>query len=119
MPDVGPGQLYHFQTDGPHDPDQGSASTAAPTDRPLRQGPRGRFPAGGSGSGPAPPKCVVVHDEFDWQRPLSAAVICGFRGLLWGTNKIQSFSPPASLPLFGGGDFLVCQFVRPWPMQNR
>ena len=67
MPGVGPGQLYHFQADGPYDPEHGLAfRRPRPADRPLRQGPGRRVSAGDDGI-VRPPKCVVVDDEFDWQ----------------------------------------------------
>ncbi len=67
VPGVGPGQLYHFQADGPQDPEKG-----------LRFDPRARLidPYAKALAGdflPAtdgilrPPKCVVVDDEFEWQ----------------------------------------------------
>ena len=47
VPGIGPGQLYHFQADGPYDPKRGqSFRPPGPADRPVRQGPGGRLPAG-------------------------------------------------------------------------
>ena len=47
VPGVGPGQLYHFQADGPFEPGQGAAvRRPRPADRSLRQGPGGQLPAG-------------------------------------------------------------------------
>ena len=47
VPGVGPGQLYHFQADGPYDPERGHRfDRQGPADRSLRQGPGRRLPAG-------------------------------------------------------------------------
>ena len=47
VPGVGPGQLYHFQADGPFEPGQGAAfRRPRPADRPVRQGPGGQVSAG-------------------------------------------------------------------------
>ena len=47
VPGIGPGQLYHFQADGPFDPRARPALRRhGPADRPLRPGPGGQFPAG-------------------------------------------------------------------------
>lgn len=67
VPGIGAGQLYHYQADGPHDPQHGlrfdpqarlidpyakalAGDFLPPTDGILR-----------------PPKCVVVDDWFDWE----------------------------------------------------
>ena len=61
------GQLYHFQADGPHEPQRGyrfdpQARLIDPYCRALA----GDFlPA--EGGIVRPPKCVVINDEFDWQ----------------------------------------------------
>ena len=67
MPGVGPGQLYHFQADGPHEPQRGYRfDPPGPADRSILQGAGGDFlPA--EGGIIRPPKCVVINDEFDWQ----------------------------------------------------
>lgn len=81
VPGIGPGQLYHFQTDGPHDPRRGhrfdpSARLIDPYARALA----GDFLPSKDGI-VRPPKCVVVDDRFDWQgdrhlrRDLSETVI--------------------------------------------
>jgi glycogen operon protein len=67
VPGVGPGQLYHFQADGPFDPDRGqrfdgNARLIDPYARALA----GRFLTGNDGV-LRPPKCVVIDDSFDWQ----------------------------------------------------
>lgn len=81
VPGIGPGQLYHFQADGPFDPARGLRfnSNARLID-PYAKALAGNFQ-------PAndriirPPKCVVVDDYFDWagdrhlQRHMSESVI--------------------------------------------
>ena len=67
VPGVKPGQLYHFQADGPFDPEHGqrfdgSARLLDPYARALA----GEFSIGPDGL-LRPPKCVVVDDAFDWQ----------------------------------------------------
>ena len=67
VPGVGPGQLYHFQADGPFEPEEGLRfdGTARLID-PYAKALAGNFlPA--DGGIVRPPKCVVVDDEFDWQ----------------------------------------------------
>jgi glycogen operon protein len=67
VPGIGPGQLYHFQADGPFDPERGQrfdgrARLVDPYARalagPMRIGADGLL---------EPPRCVVVDDAFDWQ----------------------------------------------------
>ena len=67
VPGVGPGQLYHFQADGPHEPARGQRfDPQARLIDPYAKALAGCFlPA--EGSIIRPPKCVVVDDEFDWQ----------------------------------------------------
>jgi isoamylase len=67
VPGVGPGQLYHFQADGPFDPERGQrfdgqARLVDPYARALA----GEFTLGADGL-LRPPKCVVIDDSFDWQ----------------------------------------------------
>lgn len=67
VPGVGPGQLYHFQADGPHEPEtgllfDGRARLIDPYSKALA----GNFLPATDGV-LRPPKCVVVNDEFDWQ----------------------------------------------------
>ena len=66
VPGVGPGQLYHFQADGPYDPDHGLRFDGrARLIDPYAKALAGNFlPA--EGGIVRPPKCVVVSDEFDW-----------------------------------------------------
>ncbi len=86
VPDVGPRQLYHFQADGPHEPEKGHRfDPRARLIDPYAKALCGRFlppPAGSENDGIVrPPKCVVVDDEFDWQgdrhlrHPLSQTII--------------------------------------------
>ena len=81
VPGIGAGQLYHFQADGPYDPESGQwfdgearlidpyAKALAGTFGPVQDGTL------------RPPKCVVVDDYFDWQgdrhlrRELSETII--------------------------------------------
>jgi len=67
VPAVAPGQLYHFQADGPHEPERGLRfDPQARLIDPYALALAGEFlPA--EGGILRPPKCVVVHDEFDWQ----------------------------------------------------
>jgi glycogen operon protein len=67
VPGVGPGQLYHFQADGPFDPERGQRFDG----RARLIDPYARALAGGFALGAdgllLPPRCVVVDDSFDWQ----------------------------------------------------
>jgi glycogen operon protein len=67
VPGTGPGQLYHFQADGPHEPQRGYRfDPQARLIDPYCKALAGDFlPA--QGGILRPPKCVVVSDEFDWQ----------------------------------------------------
>jgi len=81
VPGLGQGQLYHFQADGPHEPERGHLfDPQARLVDPYAKALAGRFmPA--EGGIIRPPKCVAVDDQFDWQgdrhlrRPLSETVI--------------------------------------------
>lgn len=81
VPGVGPGQLYHFQANGPFDPESGhwfdgNARLVDPYAKALA----GCFQKSTDGI-IRPPKCVVVDDYFDWEgdrhirRPLSETII--------------------------------------------
>lgn len=66
LPNVQPGQLYHFQCNGPFDPSRGmrfdpKARLIDPYSRALA----GEFQSNADGI-VRPPKCVVVDDQFDW-----------------------------------------------------
>ena len=81
VPGLKPGQLYHFQADGPFDPAQGQRfSPQARLIDPYARALAGKFQPSEDGV-TRPPKCVVVDDTFDWQgdrhlrRPLSETII--------------------------------------------
>ena len=81
VPGVQAGQLYHFQADGPYDPENGQRFDAqARLIDPYAKALAGRFQPGSDGV-IRPPKCVVVEDYFDWEgdrhlrRELSETVI--------------------------------------------
>ena len=67
VPGIGRGQLYHFQADGPFDPERGQRFDG----RARLVDPYARALAGDYMIGPdgllRPPKCVVIDDSFDWQ----------------------------------------------------
>ncbi len=67
VPGVEPGQLYHFQADGPFAPDRGQRfdGTARLID-PYSRALAGQFLPGEDGI-IRPPKSVVIDDFFDWQ----------------------------------------------------
>jgi isoamylase len=67
VPGTSAGQLYHFQADGPHEPQRGYRfDPQARLIDPYCKALAGDFlpPEGGI---LRPPKCVVINDEFDWQ----------------------------------------------------
>ncbi len=67
VPGVGPGTLYHFQADGPHEPERGHRfDPQARLIDPYAKALAGHFLPADDGI-VRPPKCVVVDDEFDWQ----------------------------------------------------
>ncbi len=81
VPGVGPGKLYHFQADGPHEPKRGQRfDPQARLIDPYAKALAGRFLAAEGGI-VRPPKCVVVDEKFDWQgdrhlrRPISETII--------------------------------------------
>ena len=81
MPDIAAGQLYHFQADGPFDPDNGHRfDAAARLIDPYTKALAGEF-LPSADDRVIPPKCVVVDDPFDWQgdqplqRPLDTSII--------------------------------------------
>ncbi len=81
VPGIGPGQLYHFQANGPFDPESGQwfDGNARLID-PYAKALAGCFQNSTDGI-IRPPKCVVVDDYFDWEgdrhlrRPLAETVI--------------------------------------------
>ncbi len=67
IPGIGPGQLYHFQADGPFDPERGQRFDGqARLIDPYAKALAGEFTRADDGL-LRPPKCVVVDDAFDWQ----------------------------------------------------
>jgi isoamylase len=81
VPGVRAGQLYHFQADGPFDPDAGLLFDGqARLIDPYAKALAGTFQPSPDGI-LRPPKCVVVDDYFDWEgdrhlrRELSETVI--------------------------------------------
>jgi glycogen operon protein len=67
VPGVGPGQLYHFQAEGPFDPERGQRFDGrARLIDPYARALSGEFALGADGL-LRPPTCVVVDDAFDWQ----------------------------------------------------
>jgi isoamylase len=67
VPGLAHGQLYHFQADGPFDPERGQRFDGrARLIDPYAKALAGGFLPGGDGI-VRPPKCVVVDDAFDWQ----------------------------------------------------
>ena len=81
VPGTGPGQLYHFQANGPNDPSTGMRfhQNARLID-PYAKALAGTFQPSPDGI-IRPPKCVVVDDYFDWEgdrhlrRDLSETII--------------------------------------------
>ena len=66
VPGLQPGQLYHFQASGPHDPARGMRFDAnARLIDPYAKALAGTFQPSTDGI-IRPPKCVVVDDHFDW-----------------------------------------------------
>ncbi len=81
VPGIGAGQLYHFQADGPHDPQRGQwFDGRARLIDPYAKALAGEFQPSRDGI-IRPPKCVVVDDYFDWEgdrhlrRDLSETII--------------------------------------------
>jgi glycogen operon protein len=81
IPGIGAGQLYHFQADGPHDPEHGQwFDGKARLIDPYAKALVGNFQHSTDGV-IRPPKCVVVDDYFDWEgdrhlrRNLSESII--------------------------------------------
>jgi isoamylase len=81
VPELKVGQLYHFQADGPYQPERGHRfNPQARLIDPFARALAGEFQASEDGV-IRPPKCVVVDDAFDWQgdrhlrRPLAETII--------------------------------------------
>jgi isoamylase len=67
VPGIGHGQLYHFQADGPFDPERGQRFDGnARLIDPYSKALAGHYLPGNDGI-VRPPKSVVVDDSFDWQ----------------------------------------------------
>jgi len=67
VPGIKPGQLYHFQADGPYVPTKGLRFNGrARLLDPYAKALAGQFLPTDDDT-VHPPKCVVVDDEFDWQ----------------------------------------------------
>jgi isoamylase len=67
VPGLSAGQLYHFQADGPFDPERGQRFDGrARLIDPYARALAGDFLPATDGQ-IRPPKCVVVNDQFDWQ----------------------------------------------------
>lgn len=99
VPEITAGQLYHFQANGPFDPDSGQwfDGNARLID-PYAKALAGCFQKSTDGV-IRPPKCVVVDDYFDWEgdrhlrRPLAESIIYEMhvRGFTKGkTAKVKS-----------------------------
>src|SRR5688572_8498681 len=80
-PGITHGQLYHFQADGPHDPESGQwFNGQARLIDPCAKALSGHFQESYDGI-IRPPKCVVIDDQYDWEgdrhvrRDLSETVI--------------------------------------------
>jgi glycogen operon protein len=81
VPHVGPGQLYHFQAEGPFEPAAGHRFNGrARLIDPYAKALAGTFQESPDGV-IRPPKCVVMDDYFDWEgdrhlrRDLSETII--------------------------------------------
>ncbi|MGY8769732.1 MAG: glycogen debranching protein GlgX [Pirellulales bacterium] len=67
VPNVKEGQLYHFQAEGPYDPDQGLLFDGrARLIDPYAKALAGTFQYSDDGI-VRPPKCVVVDDQYNWE----------------------------------------------------
>lgn len=81
VPGIKPGQLYHYQADGPFEPNKGQRfNPQARLIDPYARALAGHFLPADDGV-IRPPKCVVIDDAFDWKgdrhlrRPLSETII--------------------------------------------
>ncbi|GIW99276.1 MAG: glycogen operon protein GlgX homolog [Pirellulaceae bacterium] len=102
VPGIGPGQLYHFQANGPFDPESGQwfDGNARLID-PYAKALAGTFQKSTDGI-IRPPKCVVVDDYFDWEgdrhlrRPLSETVIYEMHVKGFTRSKTARVSAPGT-----------------------
>lgn len=102
VPGISPGQLYHFQAEGPFEPEHGQwfngdARLIDPYARALA----GCFQSSDDGI-IRPPKCVVVDDHFDWEgdrhlrRDLSETVIYEMHVRGFTRHKASRVAHPGS-----------------------
>ena len=113
VPGVGAGQLYHFQADGPHEPQRGYRfDPQARLIDPYCKALAGDFlPA--EGGIIRPPKCVVINDEFDWQgdrhlrRNLAETIIYEMHVRGFTSRLVQRRGAPRHLPGRGREDPLL------------
>ena len=103
VPGVGPGQLYHFQTEGPNDPQSGMwFDGKARLIDPYAKALAGHFQKSTDGI-VRPPKCVVVDDYFDWEgdrhlrRDLSETVIYEMHVRGFTCSKTSKVEAPRQL----------------------
>ena len=104
VPGVGVGQLYHFQADGPYDPEVGQLFDGkARLIDPYAKALAGDFLPSTDGI-VRPPKCVVVDDYFDWEgdrhvrRPLSESIIYEMH--------VKGFTQSKTAKIKHGGSYL-------------
>ena len=95
VPNIGAGQLYHFQAEGPFQPDHGYRfDRKARLIDPYAKALAGEFLPADDGI-VRPPRCVVVDEAFDWQgdrhlrRSLAETVIYELhvRGFTYDTSS--------------------------------
>jgi glycogen operon protein len=102
VPGTSAGQLYHFQADGPHEPEKGQwFDPAARLIDPYAKALAGNFLPSPDGI-IRPPKCVVVDDYFDWEgdrhirRPISESVIYEMHVRGFTRDKSSGVSQPGT-----------------------
>ena len=104
VPGVGPGQLYHFQADGPFEPELGLRFDGrAQLIDPYAKALCGDFlPA--TGGIVHPPKCVVINDEFDWQG--DRHLCCGLHDTIIYEMHVRGFTCDKSSGVSHPGTYL-------------
>ncbi|MDO5581426.1 MAG: alpha-amylase family glycosyl hydrolase, partial [Planctomycetia bacterium] len=99
LPEIKPGQLYHFQADGPFQPEHGHRFDGkARLIDPYAKALAGEFLPSDDGI-IRPPKCVVVNNDFDWsgekhiRRDLSESIIYELhvRGFTCSPNSVVKY----------------------------